>query len=65
MNNIKKAEFELTFFDDVHFKRKLGALSKIEAAFDDNRNKLPPEYYWFSDEVPLGSKVNITFELIP
>jgi len=65
MDEIKKAEFVLTFFDDYDFKRKLGILSKIEAAFDDSRNELPPEYYWFSDEVPLGRKIKITFELMP
>lgn len=59
-----KTEFVLTLFDDSITRRKLEALSKLEAMFDDGRNRLPPEYYFFSDEIPMGSKVKVTLELI-
>lgn len=59
-----KAEFTLTLFDDQHVKDKLVLLSKLEAMFDDARNTLPKEYYWFADEVPMGAKVKITMEVV-
>ena len=30
----------------------------------DERNILPEEYLYFSDDLPMGSKVRITFEVI-
>jgi hypothetical protein len=59
-----KAEFPLTLFDDDRTKRKLGSMSKLEVMFDDARNTLPPEFFWFSDEVPMGSTIMVTLELV-
>ena len=59
-----KAEFEITLFNDEETRKKLNILNRLETMFDDERNTLPPEYFYFSDELPLGSKVRITFEVI-
>lgn len=59
-----KTEFVITLFDDEVTKGKLKLLSRLEAAFDDERNKLPEGFFWFSDELPLGGSVKITLEFI-
>lgn len=59
-----KTEFILTYFDDESFSSKLDLLSKIEAAFDDSRNELPDSYYYFSDDIPLGTRVKVTMEVV-
>lgn len=59
-----KTTFDLTLFDDAETHKKLTLLSRLEAMFDDERNVLPPEYFYFSDELPMGSRVRITFEVI-
>ena len=58
------ATFELTLFNDEHTRDKLHMLNTLEAMFDDARNVLPEEYFYFSDDLPLGSRVRVTFELI-
>ncbi len=57
-------EFELTLFDDTETRQKLGVLSRFEAMFDDSRNELPPEYYKLTDELPFGSTIRVTMEVI-
>jgi hypothetical protein len=59
-----KAEFEMTLFDDAETHRNLPMLNRLEALFDHSQNELPEEYYWFSDKLPLGSRVRITFEVV-
>ena len=59
-----KAEFEMTLFDDEKTRKKLTFLNTLETMFDDERNILPPEYFYFSDELPPGTKVRVTFEVI-
>lgn len=59
-----KATFDMTLFDDEKTRKKLTVLSKLETMFDDERNILPPEYFYFSDDLPVGSKVRITFEVM-
>ena len=59
-----KAIFDMTLFDDDMTRKKLTLLNTLEVMFDDERNVLPPEYFYFSDELPLGSRVRITFEVI-
>ena len=59
-----KAEFQMTLFDDEQTRKKLTILNTLETMFDDERNILPPEYFYFSDELPLGSRVRITFEVV-
>jgi hypothetical protein len=59
-----KAIVDMTLFDDEVARKKLTILNTLETMFDDERNTLPPEYFYFSDELPLGSKVRITFEVI-
>jgi len=36
----------------------------METMFDDVRNLLPPEYYYFSDGLPLGTTIRVTFEVV-
>jgi hypothetical protein len=59
-----KAIVDMTLFDDEVTRKKLTILNTLETMFDDERNVLPPEYFYFSDELPLGSKVRITFEVV-
>jgi hypothetical protein len=59
-----KTTFDLTLFDDAETHKKLTMLNQLEAMFDHSKNTLPPEYFWFSDELPVGSKVRFTFEVI-
>lgn len=59
-----KAIIDMTLFDDEKTRKKLTILNTLETMFDDERNILPPEYFYFSDELPLGSKVRITFEVV-
>ena len=59
-----KTTFDMTLFDDEKTLKKLTVLNTLETMFDDERNVLPPEYFYFSDNLPLGSRVRITFEVI-
>lgn len=59
-----KTEFELTLFDDEQTRKLEPILNRMEIMFDDRRNNLPDEYYWFSDNIPFGSKIRVTFEVI-
>lgn len=59
-----KTTVDMTLYDDAETHRKLTLLSKLEVMFDDTRNELPPEYFYFTDELPMGSRVRITFEVI-
>jgi hypothetical protein len=59
-----KTEFEMTLFDDEETAKNLTMLNRLEALFDHSKNSLPEEYFWFSDNLPVGSRVKITFEVI-
>ena len=59
-----KITFDMTLFDDEKNRKKLTSLNKLETLFDDERNILPEEYFYFSDDLPMGSTVRITFEVI-
>jgi len=59
-----KAVVEMTLFDDEETRRKLTLLNRMETMFDDVRNLLPPEYYYFSDGLPLGTTIRVTFEVV-
>jgi hypothetical protein len=59
-----KTEFEMTLFDDAETSKNLTMLNRLEALFDHSKNSLPEEYFWFSDNLPVGSRVKITFEVI-
>jgi len=59
-----KAVFDMTLFDDDETRRKLTMLNRMETMFDDVRNLLPPEYYYFSDRLPLGTTIRVTFEVV-
>ena len=59
-----KAEFEMTLFDDEETAKNLSMLNRLEALFDHSKNTLPLDYFWFSDKLPVGSKVRITFEVV-
>jgi hypothetical protein len=59
-----KTTFELTLFDDEDTRKKGRMLNRLELMFDDVRNPLPDEYYKFVTEIPFGSKVRVTFEVV-
>ena len=59
-----KTTFDMTLFNDEKTLKKLTILNTLETMFDDERNVLPPEYFYFSDNLPMGSRVRITFEVI-
>ena len=59
-----KTEFEMTLFEDDETHKKLTLLSPLETMFDHSKNILPLDYYWFSDKLPVGSRVKITFEIV-
>lgn len=59
-----KTEFEMTLWDDEETAKKSSVLSPLEILFDHSKNRLPAEYFWFSDALPLGTRVKITFEMI-
>ena len=54
----------MTLLDDEETAKNLTVLNRLEALFDHSKNSLPEEYYWFSDNLPVGSRVRITFEVI-
>ena len=59
-----KTTFDLTLFDDEKTRKKGRLLNRLDLMFDDVRNPLPDEYYKFATEIPFGSKVRVTFEVI-
>jgi len=59
-----KAEVTWTLFDDDIVKEKLEILNTLETMWDDERNQIPDELNFFVEELPLGSRVKITFELL-
>ena len=61
---MNKAVLEWTLFDDDISKEKLEILNTLETMWDDERNERPDELNFFVEELPLGSKVRITFELL-
>jgi hypothetical protein len=54
----------MTLFDDAETHKKLALLSPLETMFDHSKNPLTLDYYWFSDHLPVGSKVRITMEVV-
>lgn len=60
----KAAVVEWTLFDDDTSKEKLEILNTLETMWDDERNERSDELNFFVEELPLGSKVRITFELL-
>jgi hypothetical protein len=59
-----RTEFELTLFDDEETAKKLVLLNRLEVLFDHTGNSLPDEYYEFTENLPIGSRVKITFEVV-
>jgi len=59
-----KAEVIWTLFDDDIVKEKLEIMNTLETMWDDERNAIPEELSFFMCDLPLGSKVKITFELV-
>ena len=59
-----KTTFDLTLFDDEKTRKKGRLLNRLDLMFDDVRNPLPEEYYKNATEIPFGSKVRVTFEVI-
>lgn len=58
-----KCEFDLTLFDDASVHEKVTVMNKLEAMFDDARNVLPENYFYFSDEIDFGTTIHVTFEV--
>ena len=59
-----KAEVIWTLFDDDIVKEKLEIMNTLETMWDDERNQIPDDLNFFVEQLPLGSKVKITFELV-
>jgi hypothetical protein len=63
-----KTTFDLTLFDDEDTRNKSVLMNmnvdRVALMFDDVRNPLPDEYYKFVTEIPFGSKVRVTFEVV-
>jgi hypothetical protein len=59
-----KTQFVMTLFDDAETSGNLQMLNRLEALFDHSKNILPLDYWWFSDQLPVGSRVRITFEVV-
>lgn len=59
-----RVEFEMTLYNDAETIKKLTLLNCLETMFDDHRNILPPEYYHFSDGLPLGTRIKFTMEIV-
>ena len=59
-----KAEVIWTLFDDDIVKEKLEIMNTLETMWDDERNHIPDDLNFFVEELPLGSRVKITFELV-
>lgn len=60
-----KDTFVLEYRDTEENRLKSSLLSPIEVMFDDRANVLPPTWYtyWCTD-LPFGSKIRITLELV-
>lgn len=59
-----KTEFVMTLWDDAETAKKLTMLNRLETLVDHSKNTLPEDYFWFSDNLPVGSRVKITFEVV-
>ena len=59
-----KAEVIWTLFDDDIVKEKLEIMNTLETMWDDERNQISDDLNFFVEQLPLGSKVKITFELV-
>jgi len=59
-----KAEVIWTLFDDDIVKEKLEIMNTLETMWDDERNQIPDDLNFFVEQLPFGSKVKITFELV-
>lgn len=55
---------EFTLYLNPDQSDKLGLLNKLEVAFDDVRNELPESYFDLVQDVPFGSTIKITMEVI-
>ena len=61
----KKTEFYLQLVDnDPFIDKKLEVMNKLEVMFDDCRFPAPDDFYFFSDEIPKGSTIKVTLELV-
>lgn len=56
--------FIMTLFDDDSVKEKLTVMQPVEAAFDDERNTVPDDYWDLMENWKPGQSVKITMELV-
>ena len=61
---MQKTQFNLTLFDDRSVREKLTVMTKLEAMFDDERNKIPEEYYDIVSSIKYGQSIKLTVEII-
>jgi len=60
-----KESFELTLFDTELNVSKSTLLGPLEIMFDDPNNELPLSWYEFwNGNMPFGTKVRITLEVV-
>ena len=57
-----KTEFILTLFEDT--MEKLKVMTPIEALFDDERGKIPEEYWYICQNLQPGQSLKISLEVI-
>lgn len=61
---MKKVSFELTLYDDECVKKKMEVLNKMECMWDDLRNPDPQDYFELIENLPFGSTIRITVEVL-
>lgn len=59
-----KAELNLCLRDTPENRQKAEFLTPLEVAFDDPFNLFPEEYFWFTENMPYGTKFRVTLEVI-
>jgi len=59
-----QTSFELTLYRDLEHSKKAEILSRLEMAWDDERNSLPSAYYEIADCMPYGAVLRITMEIL-
>ena len=61
---IPPASFELLLPDTPKTVALLEILSPLEAMFNAEENTLPPEYFAYTADVPLGTIIKVSFEVV-
>lgn len=63
IQKMAKTSFTLTMFDDDETERYSSYMNEFELMFNHSKNIFPDEYYQMQQDLPIGSKVKVTFEV--